>query len=114
MEEKKDDEHGKLISGEKDEDGALVQVEENDSEKARKEAKDMEMVGINDVVEKETPDVNDDVMLVVKEGEEEEKDNGGKADKIVGDDEKMESLKRKRGRDRGPFEIGDGKKNGDT
>ncbi|XP_028547761.1 glutamic acid-rich protein [Dendrobium catenatum] len=114
VEEMKDVEHGETRSGDKDEESVLVQVEASDGGKARKEAKDMEICGAEEVVEKEAADVRDEGKLVVREGEEVKKDNGGNADKTVGYNQNEESLKRKRGRAQGPSEAGEAKKNGGT
>ncbi|KAI0503529.1 hypothetical protein KFK09_014463 [Dendrobium nobile] len=114
VEEMKDVEHGETRSGDKDEESVLVQAEASDGGKARKEAKDMEICGAEEVVEKEAADVRDEGKLVVREGEEVKKDNGGNADKTVGYNQNEESLKRKRGRAQGPSEAGEAKKNGGT
>ncbi|KAH0458611.1 hypothetical protein IEQ34_011425 [Dendrobium chrysotoxum] len=114
VEEMKDVEHGKTRSGDNDKESVLVQVEASDGGKARKEAKDMEMCGAEEVVEKEAADVKDEGKLVAREGEEVKKDNGGNADKTVRYNQNEESLKRKRARAQGSSEAGEAKKNGGT
>ncbi|XP_020579127.1 DNA ligase 1-like isoform X2 [Phalaenopsis equestris] len=108
------DENGKPTSSERVEDSVLIQVEEDDREKVRKDARDMEMVEAKDVVEEEALQAKDEERLAVREREEDEKDNGENAGKIVSDNEKVESLKRKRSRDRRTSETDEAKKDGDT